>query len=443
MRRTAAVLLATAALVAGFVIPAEGATSTVAHQVAVDETTQNGVDMPEVVCSGTAMDAPRRIYMTPASAPADPNAATPVSWTSLGSNPVGSGWGLGLPANDVQPASQFATLKIDVYNGPSGAAVVIAVSINPTTGDVRLFVGKSPIAATGATGQWAVVDASNAVYDWNEYNVSPVSASGPAFKASAGSATLAAFDAAHTAPGVVTLYSPGFAFGCNGEEYAVQHLQWGSAGSAPTVEDLGVLTNPVHIKPSASFITAGSGVSIAGGAQYGAAPTAVLSFKDVAVGTYSTGRTNAYSSTINLLKCNADGTVCDNPFQPILAHPMHNTIYKWTLAGTAGVAGASSGFVMVHVQTKIAPTWPASATHGRGFVVTGSTTPAKPGSVITLWGKRGSSVAKLGSAKIASNGTFRVVGVPTAAGSWTFWLTLPNDSTNAASKSASKGINVG
>lgn len=437
MRRTAAVLVTTAALIGGLALAAPAAT-TVATRPLVDIATIDGTPVVTIPCAGTALDSQNSVYMSVVQN-LDPSASTSVAWAPATTTNPGEAWGVSVPFYDALSASDLAVFKVDVFNGPTGVAAIQANSFSNASGAQRTWIGKAAISA-GTPGQWATVDLSGETYTWTEYNPET-----NAVIASAGASTLAAFAAAHQDTSTVsTDYSPLAAFGCSGESFAVQHLQWGPAGpTAAYTQDLGTITNDVAIALSSKFIAAGTAATVTGSSQYGGAPNAVLSYKPANASTYSTATRAAYSTVIDKLICESSAGTCRNPFTSAVQHPMYNTVYRWNYPASYGVNAAASTFVMVHVQTKLVPTWPSSTQSvGRAFAMNGTTVPLKPGSKITLWGKNNGMVVNFGAETISSNGKWYGSVKFYQPGTWTFWYTIGNDKLNAGSKTALKTVYI-
>lgn len=444
MRRTLAVAATSAALVAGFTVPAQASTTTLVKTVSVDDATMDGGAVGSTYCGGTGFMPMEQTFMKVVAQADTANSPSAVSWAPNSAPVSGVAWGVGPSGTNALTAADLTTLKIDVQNGPSGVATLLAFSGNPMTVG-KLFIGRSAIPA-GASGAWSTVDESNATYAWSEFSLPTGSGSGfPAYKASAGSSTLAAFDTAHPS----TQYQPLLAFGCAGEsDFAVQHLQWG-AGAPLNVEDFGTITNNVAIKPTASFVAAGGAVTINGSAQYGGAANATLSFRAATTSAYSTAARAASTTVVDDLTCAPASTsdptsftfACRNPFAGVTTHPMYNTIYRWSYPGTSGVDGANSGFITVHVQAAVAAAYPSSVSSGRSFSVTGKVNPLRPGTQVALWGRKGTSTVKLGTGTVSSTGAYKV-NAAVGTGTWTVWVTTPNDKLNAAGKSAARTYSV-
>lgn len=433
MRRSVAIVLTGAALVGTALVPAHASTSTLVKTVAVDDATDGGALVVPAYCSGTRWEPADGPFMKVVGQH-DPNSPSPVSWAPESAPAAGTAWGVAVARGASVTAADLSTLKIDVYNGPSGVAEVTAVSADPTSGIVKVFVGRSPIPA-GTPGEWATVDESDATYDWNEYSKPSDPAGDPVFKGPAGTSTVAAFAAAHS----VSNINADLGFGCAGEsDFAVQHLQWGS-----NVEDFDTITNTVAIKTSATVIKAGASVTIGGSSQYGGAASATLLSKAGNQKAYTALSRSAGSTVIDDLVC-TDGTtfVCNNPFESVTARPAYNTLYRWSYPGTAQVDGANSGFVGVAVRAVIDATFPTAIGRYRAFTVTGKILPARPGTTVTLWGRRGRSIARLGTAIVRADNTFRFTAKVGVGGTWSLYVTSPNDQLNAAGQSAGKTYSV-
>ena len=428
MRRSVAVVLTSAALVGATLVPAHASTSTIVKTVSVDDATYNGGSVGTAFCTGTGFQPDSQTFMKVVGQ-ADPNSSSAVSWAPDSSSATGTGWGVGPTGDAPITAADLQTLKVDVYNGPSGVAEIYAFSGDPMTNTVKVFLGRSAIPV-GNAGEWATVDESDATYTWGEYSFPSMT-----YKAAAGTSTLATFAAAHPDAG----YDAHLAFGCAGEsDFAVQHLQWGAH-----VEDFGTIADTVTIKASAPVIKVGSTVTISGGSQYGGAAAATLFSKASNQTAYSGLSRNAHSTVIDDLVCAAGADyVCSNPFQTVTARPAYNTLFRWSYPGTAQVDGASSGFTGVSVRAVIGASFPTTIGRYKAFTVTGKILPARPGTTVTLWGKRGTSIARLATATVRADSTYSFTAKVGVAGTWSLYVTSPNDQLNAAGQSAGKTYSV-
>jgi hypothetical protein len=334
-------------------------------------------------------------------------------------------------------AAAFGTFKIDVYNGPSGTAAVVAVDVDMSTGQpLAIWIGKSPIPA-GAQGQWATIDESSATYDWEKLSATGIG------DGAAGTSTLAAFSSAHPDGANDRHGYVGFlVFGCYGETgWAINHIQTGTV-AAPNVTDLGTLADDVHINAGSNFIVTGQAVGLSGDSQYAGPTSAILSFRPANQSTYSTATRSLPQEPVNDLTCSANGSSCRNPFPVIMAHPVYNTVYRWTYPGGNGVDGAASTFITVHVQAKIAATFPSSLSNNSVLMVPGQLAPACSNTMVTLWGLHGGVKTKMATVSSGEQGSFIIGAGVHGRGSWSFWITSPNDACNAAAKSTTKTYTV-
>lgn len=192
---------------------------------------------------------------------------------------------------------------------------------------------------------------------------------------------------------------------------------------------------------SASKITAGSGVTIRGGSKFAYGYSVVLQSRPATSSRWSTVTTLPMPTGSR--SCTTSGTyICWFRFSK-LAYPKVTTVYRWFEPGNESTDPGYSGTTTISVATRIRATWPKTIYRGSTFAVTGTTYPAKPGSVITLYGKHGTTSYKLGHATVDRYGKFRVTGRVSSRGTWSFWITIPAVSGDLAGKSAVKSMYVG
>lgn len=425
MRRTAAVLLTTAALVVGFVSPANAAT-TVVKTLAVDMNTfGTGTYLSSVPCTGTALDttpaAPPHTVIFPSMAVA-PSGSTAVAWGQhFGATQAeADAWGV---VTNIGSASDLGTFSLDAYDATSGVVVVQAGS------SAEHWAGKASV--TGTAGQWSTINGAAQTLSWTQYSTTTNQPTG-----ATASGTIAQFAAAHPS---FDIFFGLIGFGCDSHDFRFQNLRTGTAAS-PNDTQFGTLTDNVQIKPSAGFIAAGGSVSLGGSAQYGGATYATLNSKAANSSAYVTTNRSVAAMAVDDLTCDSN-FVCRNQFSAPVLHPAYNTIYKWAYPSGNGVDGAVSTYITVHVQAVISAAFPSSIASGRRFTVNGKVTPLRPGTLVGLWARNGYTTSRIGVATVTSAGTYSI-NASVGSGTWTLWLTTANDKLNAAGKSASKTYTV-
>ncbi|BBH17967.1 hypothetical protein Back2_22540 [Nocardioides baekrokdamisoli] len=429
MRRIVAVTLSAVALVATAMPSAGADTTTIARSLAVDLATfiAGGVPIDSAGCSADLFPASPPPTFGIANSPLDTLApSTQRIWTQTFSNSSMTGGSYG-PTIFPNSSADLAVFSTDVYNGTSGQAVIYYYNA-----DGSGFIGRAPIA--GTANAWAQVSGANLTYTWTPFDVdfNPSGATS--------TATISAFAVAHgqAAGG----WNAALEFGCDAHNFAFQNVVFGDTPGNLQVTDYEDLTNDVVSKPSASFVASGGAVTIGGSSQYGGPSTATLSFHDPTMSAYATAKSNVAATSVDDLTCDMKTFICRNPFAGVGLHPKYNVVYRWCYGSTVAVQASCGSFATIHVQAVIAATYPSSVSNGRSFAVTGKVTPLRPGTQVTLWGKKGTTTVKLGTATLSSTGAYKVNATIRSTGSWTVWLTTPNDKYNAAGKSAAKSYSV-
>jgi hypothetical protein len=334
----------------------------------------------------------------------------------------------GGPLVEVANSSDLAVFSEDVYNGTSGQAVVAYANADQTG-----WIGRAPIAGTAHA--WAQVSGANRTYSWTQIDANRT----PTGVTSTG--TIAAFATAHGQP--TAGWGAALGFGCDAQSFGFQNLVYGDTPGNLTVVDYEDLTNNLASKPSASFVAAGGAVTVGGSSQYGGPSTAALSFRDATMSSYATAHSTVSATSVNDLTCSASATtfVCRNIFAGVVLHPKYNVTYRWCYGSTVAVQAACNSFGTIHVQATIAATFPSSISAGQRFTVSGKVTPLRPGTLVGLWGRHGTTTVRIGVATVTSAGTYSI-NASVGSGAWTMWLTTANDKLNAAGKSASKTYTV-
>ena len=85
---------------------------------------------------------------------------------------------------------------------------------------------------------------------------------------------------------------------------------------------------------------------------------------------------------------------------------MRRTEYQMSLPQTVALGRCRSALVVVKVRTKVTMSAPAQAATGRQIEVSGATTPAKPGTAVTLWRVRPGAETRLDRGTVTKNGTY-------------------------------------
>ncbi|MGN6723708.1 MAG: hypothetical protein ACTHJM_13945 [Marmoricola sp.] len=324
-------------------------------------------------------------------------------------------------------ASDFQTFKIDVNGSTSGQSSIYAYNLH------NFWAGKVAVTAPG-TG-WSTVDASNLTYTWYEYNYGTGPSSPPTLITTTPyTGTAAQFEATYGKPGYG--YSADIGFGCDGNAFTFQNLQWGATGSV-TTDIFSTLKDPLMIARSTSKIVAGSSVTIRGGLKFAYGDTVKLQARPATSSTWSTVTTLPMPTGAPSCTTTSGNFICWHRFSKATS-PKVTTAYRWYETGNVASDPSYSSTTTVSVATRIRATWPSTIYHGSTFSVTGTTYPAKPGSVVTLYGKHGTTTYKLGHATVDRYGKFHVYGKVGSRGTWSFWITIPAVSGDLAGKSGVK-----
>ena len=424
MRRTAAVFLSALALVAMTLPAASADTTTVARSIAVDAATASGVMLGDANCSTAvvpaAIPAPlTKILDTPL------DSGLPAATRIWAIKPSGSGNSYG-PMVKVANHSFLGVFSLDVYNATSGQVVVWYLNA-----DGSGWVGRSTFTQSALT--WATVSGgAGRSYTWTPFNSSH-EITGPT---STGNVDTFWAARGHEPAGG---WIAGVEAGCDGKAVGWQRLVYGDTPGDLTIVDYEALTNNVVSKPSASFVSTSGAVTIGGSAQYGGPSSATLSFRDATMSSYATA--GSASTAGSLLDLTCSGGVCRDPFAGVVLHPKYNVVYRWCYGSDVEVGAACGTFATIHVQAVIAATFPSSISAGHGFTVSGKVTPLRPGTLVGLWAKNGSTTVRIGTGNVSTTGTFSI-NATLGSGTWTIWLTTANDKLNAAGKSVSRMYSV-
>jgi hypothetical protein len=333
-----------------------------------------------------------------------------------------------------QSASAFQTFKIDVNGSASGQSTIYAYNQG------NFWAGKFPV--TAAASGWNTVDVSNQTFTWYHYSPGTPTTPPPLISTTPFTGTPAQFEATNGKP--TYGYTADIGFGCDGHPFTFQNLQYGATGSVVT-DVFSSLKDPLTIGHSTSKITAGSSVSIRGGSKFAYGDSMLLQARPATSSRWSTIATLPIRT--GRPSCTTSGTGSSQTYAcwwrySKAASPKVTTVYRWWEAGNEESDAVSSGTTTISVETRIRATWPKSIYHGSTFAVTGTTYPAKPGSVVTLYGKHGTTTYKLGKATVDRYGKFRVTGRVSSRGTWSFWITIPAVSGDLAGKSAAKSMYV-
>lgn len=444
MRRSAVILGAVAALVGGLVAPAHAALApVVADTMWVDDATSGGPWIDDLPCGGTSAptttnaDASLTINSSSAPDPNLPGSTRTWGYTFYRFPTESDSYAAMISAGSSKALSTFS---LDV----SGASASGQAVIYYWNADGTRWAGRSPLTRT-AGAAWTLVDASTATYTWTETDstgaVIPQATPQP-------DATIAGFVAAHgeAARG----YDVGIGFGCDGLAFRFQNETLNTP-SGPQPVDFEALTNQLDIVRSTGVLTQGSGAVLHGSAQFGSAPAGASAspaqlqaraYGQASFRTVASVSSGGYVDDWYPKTCDAKYTVCRDYFAPVSVKPSLTTSYRWYYPASDAVTAAYSPVTTVQVRTRIVPSWVSSIHRGARFSVSGRTFPAKPGAVVTMWGKVGTTTYKLGTARVGTNGAFSVSGTASRSGTWAVWFTVPAGKGNVAGTSPIRRYSV-
>jgi hypothetical protein len=268
-----------------------------------------------------------------------------------------------------------------------------------------------------AAGNWHPVDAMTRTYFWIEQpggaNQEESAMTIPDFVAEHGSGQATGFIGAGTCDSFTptTVYVDDFRVSAGADVQAFNF-------EIPFTPSVGIST-------SATTVTNGNSVSVAGTLKYGSTP---LPGKVMRL--YS----QVGSNTATLV---ATRTTNDSGVVRATVYPKRNTNYTWYFAEAGNYASRFSGARLVSVRAKVTLALADSTLRsGQTLVATGRVSPAKVGSIATLWRKTSTGRVKLRSITLTrTDGTFRITKVLNTRGTYKVYVTVPAASNNLAGTS--------
>jgi hypothetical protein len=415
MRRTLAPLAATL-LVAGLSSPAYADQTVVQRSLSYADT--DAYFSSQFACAAPGGSPAGAFYRIEGDSP------LPVlgqrSWGYLPqSGQTGGSFGVGASVTD---SGDLATFQYQVYGAAAGDGRAYVFSVPPGTGQSNVWIGRAVL--NGGGDVWTTVSAATATYTWAEYDSSTWAPTGPTSPA----ATIAGFD---TAKGISEQgYTAIMGFGCAGQGYYFDDFRFGAAGNVTTV-DYEALSNSITMHASAATITAGGTSKLTG-----------LVEAHYAGGTPGTLQAKAYGATSWSTVASVNAPEETWTFTRSVA-PKKQTSYRWVVAATESTLGATSPITTVKVRTALTANVADSTLHlGQSLVVTGRTTPAKPGSAVTLYRSTSSGPVVLAKGTVRSDGTYRLTRTMKSKGKWTVYVTVAAGSGNLSGKSASRTLTI-
>lgn len=123
--------------------------------------------------------------------------------------------------------------------------------------------------------------------------------------------------------------------------------------------------------------------------------------------------------------------------------PLRATTYYVDHAQGAVDGRCSSQPVTIGVRTKVtARAADATVARGRKIVVSGSTTPAKPGAPVSLWRVTGSGEHRLDAGKVGAGGGYELAAKATATGRWKVFVKVAGGTGNKSGRSPVRTVTV-
>jgi hypothetical protein len=269
------------------------------------------------------------LFNTPAAAPAlkiDQLEATPTGVRGFGLMMPGVATASGpVSLVDSVAATTVAGFSARADAGSAGVAYVWYVAPGIEQGQV--WAGRADLAVGP---QWQYVDAAAATYDWTLYDA----ANGKAVKPG-GSATIAGFTAENgDGPGYLIS-----GLGCDGGEFVIDALRFGSPGNVTTY-DLEGITVTTSIAASTTSVKSGGPVALTGASRdiAGVPVGAPLVLQAREAGT------QAFRPVGAPVAASPGGAIS------VQVKPARTTTYRWFMPATGYADGGFSAPVTVRVQ---------------------------------------------------------------------------------------------
>jgi hypothetical protein len=114
--------------------------------------------------------------------------------------------------------------------------------------------------------------------------------------------------------------------------------------------------------------------------------------------------------------------------------PLTSTTYRWVFEGDDYFAPTTSGTFRIAVRTLVRARASRTVPLGGRIEIKGRTTPAKPGTKVTVW-RLAHGRTKVGRATVRDNGRFVVRVAARSSGTWRLVATVPRTATNEAGRS--------
>ena len=309
-------------------------------------------------------------------------------------------------------------IRILAPNGAEGRALAITVPPGTTSGSY--WYGIATITAP-PDDFWQWVDAEGMTLFWFEYD-----ADGPT-GASRTPATLADFTTQYgEGPGI----AGALGFGCDGKAFNIDAFRYGASGDITTTDLEGA--HPTLGMNGPATTTAGQSIQLTGSILATDADTDGLGMQ-LQAKPYGSSAWGNVGSLVPLSGPNFAASVA----------PTKQTSYRWHFIGSGLLVETYSAVRTVSVRTALTANVADKTLHvGQSLTLTGKTTPAKPGTVVTLFRKVGTKSIKLATSQVAANGTYTLSAKVTAKGTWSVYASVPAASGNLAGQSPVRSASV-
>lgn len=309
---------------------------------------------------------------------------------------------------DSRPLSELTVFRALIrFSMPSKIYSAIKLTQENTS-----WVGFAESPNNLGAGNWHPVDAMTRNYFWIEQpggaNQEEPAMTIPDFVAKHGSGQATGFIGAGTCDGFTptTVYVDDFRV---------------SAGANTQVFDFEVPFMPtVGISTSATTIASGGSLTVTGTLRYGSSPLP--------------GRVMRLYAQVGSAQPTLAATRTTNSSGVVHAAvaPKRNTTYTWYFPEAGDYGSKFSGARLVYVRAKVTLALADSTLRpGQTLVATGRVSPAKVGSVATLWRKTSSGRVKLRSITLTkADGTYWTTKVLNTKGTYKVYVTVPAASNN-------------
>ena len=329
-------------------------------------------------------------------------------------------------------ATVVAGLRVRMTSGLNGAHLAYYLPPDPDAEEYWLGVNTS--FGGGGSGWIGLDGAGGTTFTW--YPISTETGqSGPALP---GASTLSSFAGSHggnaDSQGNGGAYV-GWVLGCGVGAVGLDRLEVGAPGSARVFDFERVrigLTRPA----SPAVVVAGRQIRVSTTFDFEETtiPEARVVLQAKPFG--ASGFSNVGTGVIR----RPEDTVIP---ARVTAAPRRRTVYRFYFAGNTLATPRYSPTRTVDVRTALTIAAPARATANRAFRVTGRSTPAKPGTAVTLQRKVGNRWVRVAGGRVARNGTYAFTARSASRATWTLRVVGGGGTGNLAGTSPSRRVVIG